>query len=365
MLPNSSVAGSTVRPADTTRSSAPGIWLPTGSSSWNRARDRARSPSQCEPRCQPSVIGPLHTDSTAGTARFCGAGVADEQQLRVEFQVPQRDGRLEPVDSHCAEADLRASRSHQRHHVIDGLATDGVDADDGPARVVAVKAPARIRVQLGSRPRPEHGPELRSHEIVRPVTRVQWIVRDDGKLVRVRAQPHGCSQRSRPLDLGVREDAGHRLIDLVFASRREPLPRHGAVQGHWIEPVTPQLHADRALGMTLEEVTQPPKGEAATHRRPPFRLLELIAVLGVVEKVREVRKEIQAVVEREARRADGPRPRRSRVPVTTTSALSDAACRRMAASSALDDVPGPRGRHRDLVTVSASRSLYGRSRCLD
>ncbi len=56
--------------------------------------------------------------------------------------------------------------------------------------------------------------------------------------------------------------------------------------------------------MPLEEVPQPPVREPATCRHPPFGLLELVPVVRVVQKVREIREELEAVAEEESRGAN-------------------------------------------------------------
>ena len=75
------------------------------------------------------------------------------------------------------------------------------------------------------------------------------------------------------------------------------------VQPDRIEPVTPDLHADGALRVPLEEVPEPAVRHAAPGRNPPLGLLELIAVLRIVEEVGEVREQIEAVAQQKARRA--------------------------------------------------------------
>jgi hypothetical protein len=47
----------------------------------------------------------------------------------------------------------------------------------------------------------------------------------------------------------------------------------------------------------LEEMPESAVRCAAAGRRPPLRLLELVAMLRVIEKIREVRKQIQAVMQ--------------------------------------------------------------------
>ena len=55
--------------------------------------------------------------------------------------------------------------------------------------------------------------------------------------------------------------------------------------------------------MSLKEMAETSIRQPPACRDPAFSLLELIAVLGVVEEVREVGKQIQAIVKEEAGRA--------------------------------------------------------------
>ena len=76
-----------------------------------------------------------------------------------------------------------------------------------------------------------------------------------------------------------------------------------SIQPHRVEPITPQLNADGALGVPLEEVAQTSVRDPAAGSDPALGLLELVAVVRVVEEVGEVRKQVQAVVQEEAGRA--------------------------------------------------------------
>ena len=134
----------------------------------------------------------------------------------------------------------------------------------------------------------------------RTVARIERVVRCDGELIHVGAQSKRRAKRARPFDLALRIHAGHRLADLVLARRREALAAGSPIQAHRVQPVAPQLDADGTLRMSLEEVTQTPVRHAAAGGDPPLGLLELIAVLRVVEEVGEVGKQIQAVVKEEA-----------------------------------------------------------------
>ena len=107
-------------------------------------------------------------------------------------------------------------------------------------------------------------------------------------------------KRSRPFDFALGVDRRHGLADLVLARGREPLPSRRPIEADGIEPITPHLHADGALGVSLEDMTQPPVGDSPARGHAALGLLELIAVLRVVEEIGEVRKQVQAVVQQEA-----------------------------------------------------------------
>jgi hypothetical protein len=66
-----------------------------------------------------------------------------------------------------------------------------------------------------------------------------------------------------------------------------------------IKPVTAQLDTDGAFGMAFEEVTEAPIRQPAARRHPSLRLLELITTLVIVQKVCEIRKQVEAVVQDE------------------------------------------------------------------
>ena len=153
---------------------------------------------------------------------------------------------------------------------------------------------------------PFHGPKMapsfRTQQTVRAVSRIQRIVRGHRKLVAIRAEPERRAQRARPLDLALGVDRRHGLTDLVLTRRREPLAARCPIEADGIEPVTPQLHADGALGVPPEEVAQPSVGDPAPGRHAAFSLLELITVLWIVEEVGEIGEQVQAVVQQESGR---------------------------------------------------------------
>ena len=153
---------------------------------------------------------------------------------------------------------------------------------------------------------PFHGPKMApnfgTHQAVRAIAGIQRVVRGHRELVAVGAKAKRRAKRSRPLDLALRIDRRHRLADFVLARRRQPLAVFRAIETDRVEPITPHLHADGALGVPLEEMTQPPVRDSAAGGDAALGLLELIAVLRVIEEVGEIREQVQAVVQQEAGR---------------------------------------------------------------
>ena len=133
-----------------------------------RAREREIGIDR-QPRREPRVVGPLDANPPAWPARFGRPCIADEQQLGVDPQVPQRDGRLQTANANRAQADLRALRAHQRRHAFGRRPADRIDRDRRATGVVAVEARAGIHVQLGSAPRAEDCADLGTHQAIRAV----------------------------------------------------------------------------------------------------------------------------------------------------------------------------------------------------
>ena len=128
-----------------------------------------------------------------------------------------------------------------------------------------------------------------------PFPEFSGVLDVDAEVIDVVAQAEGRAERARPLHLALRVDAHHGLPDLVLARRGEPPLRGRVIEADGGEPVASDLHAHGALGMAIEEVAEP-----AVRDRPPatkrsLGLLELVAVLRVVEEVGEVREERQLV----------------------------------------------------------------------
>jgi hypothetical protein len=60
------------------------------------------------------------------------------------------------------------------------------------------------------------------------------------------------------------------------------------IEADGIQPVSPDLQTDGAFRMPIEEPAQSPVGDAPSGCRATLGLLELVAILGVVEEVREI-----------------------------------------------------------------------------
>src|SRR5690606_15034284 len=89
---------------------------------------------------RPVVQRHFEAVAAARPARLGIAGIADEEQLRVELEVPERRGDVQPLREEAAEAELDLVRIDQRAHALRGVAARRVDRDRRAPRVVAMKA---------------------------------------------------------------------------------------------------------------------------------------------------------------------------------------------------------------------------------
>ena len=123
-------------------------------------------------------------------ARLGDAGVADEQQLRIELQRPQRRGQLQ-VRQHCgAQTDVCAERIDQRIDAVDRCHAIGrIDADRRAARVVAVKALADVEEEFRLAPGAEDQRELRADDRIVGAAGIHCEAAAHVEFELVRAQP--------------------------------------------------------------------------------------------------------------------------------------------------------------------------------
>ena len=103
------------------------------------------------------MVVPFDAVAIARAARFGLAGVADEEQLRVQFERPQGERALQPGDDLGARSELETLRANQRVDGVDGRALRVFRGDrgGGAAGVVAVETVARIGEKFSLAPRSE------------------------------------------------------------------------------------------------------------------------------------------------------------------------------------------------------------------
>ena len=92
------------------------------------------------PGCEPNIVRPLDAVAVAWTAGGRHPRVAEEDQLRIEVQIPDRHRRMQPVQPHCPHADLAAARLDQRTEPLGRFAGSRVDPDRRTTHVVAGKS---------------------------------------------------------------------------------------------------------------------------------------------------------------------------------------------------------------------------------
>src|SRR5690606_26546412 len=90
----------------------------------------------------------LETIAAACAARLRVAGIPDEQELGVELEIPQRRRYVELLRGERANPELDPARFDERIDALGLIAGHGVHRDRRAARVVAVEALPRARVDL-------------------------------------------------------------------------------------------------------------------------------------------------------------------------------------------------------------------------
>ncbi len=113
----------------------------------------------------------------------------------------------------------------------------------------------------------------------------------------IAAQAELAPKPARPDDLVVAEEAGVRLLDLIVEPHLQDLPRRRVVETGVGDVVVADLQAHCVLDAPPPPVATPGPFQLAALDETTIDLLELIAVGGVVERVGEVRPEVQPVIE--------------------------------------------------------------------
>ncbi len=111
-----------VAPSATTLSTDPGMRL-ADRIGVGEARARSREVGvEQQPRRRDPVVVPFDAAPAAGPARLGLAGVADEDQLGAELELPEGERALQTRDDLGAQAQLAAFRADQRRHGPDRIA---------------------------------------------------------------------------------------------------------------------------------------------------------------------------------------------------------------------------------------------------
>ena len=130
-----------------------------------RERDHARSASRISHDTGFQIAPASMPRRSLSRLGFGDAGIADEQQLGIELQRPQRRSQLQVRQHRGAQTDVGAERIDQRVDALDRRDAVGrIDADRRAARVVAVKALADVDEELRLAPGPEDQRELRADD---------------------------------------------------------------------------------------------------------------------------------------------------------------------------------------------------------
>ena len=215
-------------------------------------------------------------------------------------------------DDLAAHAELHAARAHQAGHLVGGFPGAGVDRGQGAARVVAVKAVAEVDVEIGLFPRSEDQAERGAQEAGVGAAGIGGQGAGDLETVVVGAQAGHGAKGLGPARAVFNEQAGAGFDDVILARRRHPLARFCVVQT--VEGVIVlQLQADGGVRLHLIRMRMPGVAGVDAAGDAPVRLAELVAIDRVVEKIGEVRIQLELVADQVSARfrggvAAGPAP---------------------------------------------------------
>ncbi len=241
-------------------------------------------------------IRPFDAVSPARPARLGRASIADEEKLGVDVQTEEGHRGMEPARGLGPNAEVDSPRAHQRVDGLGGISGRGVHADRRAPGVVAVESAAEVRVDLRAPPRPEDSGEFRAYERIASLTRVQRIVAFDIDAIEVGAETRRGSQPIVPAQSVLDVGGATELSDVVSSRRRESLPLAGGVKPVR-DPVAAELESENVLDVPPAPARDPAVLDVDAAHRAVVALLELIAVLGIGERVREVREEGHVVRE--------------------------------------------------------------------
>jgi len=112
----------------------------------------------------------------------------------------------------------------------------------------------------------------------------------------VAAQSERGSEEASPFDFALPENAHGELVDIVFAHGPIPLGILCQIQSEGSHGIVPELQTDGVFRIVGAQMPQHPMCHFRTRRPALLELFELIAVDRVVQNVREVVKELRALL---------------------------------------------------------------------
>ena len=248
-----------------------------------------------QPRRWVVEIGGLHAPAAAWQAGLGGTRVADEKQLGINVENPQRERALQAGQRGRTDAEFRALRPHERIGRGDKLSGNGINPREHAAPVVAVKAEAAVEVQLGLGPRTEDEAELGTGDASTLVPGVDRQAAVHVGVVVVHAHARLGPKPRRPLRFILVIAADARLDDAVGARGREAVAQRGAVEAV-ADIVLAELQAKGVLRLFAEDVAEQRVRSRGSPMHAAILLFELIAVLRVIEEVGKIREQIEVVI---------------------------------------------------------------------
>src|SRR5688500_8856204 len=167
-----------------------------------------------------------------------------------------------------------------------------------------MEAEAPVRVELGAAPWSECRRYFGADDPGRILAGVERVVRLDVPPVNVAAQAKRRAERPAPFDLGGRKSTDRGLIRFVGSDGADALGRARVIQTERsAHRIVAHVYAKRVLGGLAADSQQTTVRQLRACRPAPLELLELIAVLRIVQEVGEVVKKLNAVALRVRRQA--------------------------------------------------------------
>src|SRR5690606_31816454 len=155
------------------------------------------------------IVRELDAVTPAGTARFSGARIADEDEFRISIQPPERQRALQSRKARVAQSNFRAVSSHQR--------IGGVRSARDAAAIVAVKSQAALQINLRFSPRTKNRGQLRTRNRVVFAAGISTGVVVHIEVIIIRANSGHGAEFFQPLNPIFKIRRNAELPDVIFA----------------------------------------------------------------------------------------------------------------------------------------------------